>query len=250
MKQCATLVKVIVVPVLLLPLLAPGEPVWEADCGHPYDLSWYGPYDVNDKTIPREKIDIVLRYHFTPWMEDMAIQGSTARQPEVRGDVAHRLGANLNYTLRALPNHPRALTAMGTYQLRLRKESMSKFLELLRREQSKGTLKTAECYFERAIMFSPDDGMVRAAYGVFRHRQGRPDLALDNYMEAIRLMPEDPEPYYNIGLLYVELEEFELARHNARRAYQLGYPSPGLRKALERLGEWQDVGTESEIAAH
>ena len=138
---------------------------------------------------------------------------------------------------------------MGVYQLSLRRNSVSDFQRMLTREKSNGNLKSAECYFERAIMFRPDDGMVRMAYGVFRHRQGKKDLALDNYKEAVRLMPEASEPHYNIGLLYVELEEFELAREHARRAYELGYPLPGLRNALARLGEWEDIKVGSEQAS-
>lgn len=245
MKLCSALFRFAVVAILLQPVLATGEPAWETDCGNPYDSSGYGPYDINDKSIPREKIDIVLRYHFTPWMQDIALHGSTTRPPKARGDKPGRLHKDLDYTLRALPNHATALNAAGVYQLRLRKNSVSNYQRMLQREKAAGNIKTAECYFKRAIMFRPDDGMVRMAYGVFRHRQGKKDLALENYKEAVRLMPDSPEPHYNIGLLYIELEEFQLAKEHAIRAYELGYPLPGLRNALAKRGEWDDVETAS-----
>jgi hypothetical protein len=113
MKLCTTLIKVVVTSVLLQPVLATGKPVWETDCGNPYDSSGYGPYDTNDKSIPREKIDIVLRHHFTPWMQDTALHGSTTRLLKARGDHPGRLHKDLDYTLRALPNHAAALNAAG-----------------------------------------------------------------------------------------------------------------------------------------
>jgi len=40
--------------------------------------------------------------------------------------------------------------------------------------------------------------------------------------------------------LYADLKNYPLAREEARQAYKLGYPLPGLRNKLEKLGEWQE----------
>lgn len=227
----------LITTVSLCPVFAFGQDVLEENCGNPYDSGGIGPYDINDPTIPPEKIDIVVRLHFTPYMEEMAINGSTTRraaQVEETGGQ-ERLASNLDYTLRAIPNHARALYAMGMWQLRLREQSMDEFLGI----KLIWNFKSAECYFKRAIMFSPGDGQVYLAYAIFRHKQGNTELALENYREAIRLMPDAAEAHYSIGLLYVEMKEFAAARQHAWKAYELGYPLPGLRNALQRRGEWQ-----------
>lgn len=41
---------------------------------------------------------------------------------------------------------------------------------------------------------------------------------------------------YMLGLVLVDLQEFEAAREHARKAYELGYPLPGLRDRLARAG--------------
>ena len=226
---------------LLLPIVAASQNFDGTDCGDPIkdrgNLS--GPFDINDPADARN-VNTVVVHHFTPFIEEMAINGWTARPPQVIEDkVGGRglEGGHLDFTLRAIPNHARALNAMGMWQLRLRRESLSEFTNKLNR----GTFKTAECYYERGIMFRPNDGMVRMAYAVFRHRQGRTEDALKHYKDAVRLMPETPEPHYNIGLLYVELKQYDLARKHAQKAYELGYPLTGLRDSLIRLGEWQDI---------
>ncbi len=222
---------------VVCPLSAFGQDAYAIDCGDPYDSAasgGIGPYNLYDSSIP-EKIDIVVRLHFSPYMEEMAVNGSTTRKAviveETSGGMS-RVASNLDYTLRAIPNHARALYAMGMLQLRMREQAT---------DEGGWEYKTAECYFERAIMFTPDDGQVRLAYAIFRHKQGNRERALDNYKEAIRLMPNAIEAHYSLGLLYVEMEDFEPARQHAWKAYSLGYPLPGLRNALKRRGEWHEA---------
>ena len=223
---------------VVLPRFAAGQEVLEINCGDPYDSSGVGPYNHYDPMLVRE-IELVVTHHFTPYMEEMAINGSTLRraviQEERVGGLALVAG-NLDYTLRAIPNHARALYAMGVWQLRERDKDMQGFLSA----QADGGFKSAECYFKRAIMFAPEDAQVRVAYAIFRHKQGRLDLAEEQYLEAISLVPNNPEAHYSIGLLYVDMEDFDSARKHAWRAYELGYPLPGLRNALQRRGVWRE----------
>ena len=42
---------------------------------------------------------------------------------------------------------------------------------------------------------------------------------------------------YFLGHVYFELKQYDKAREHADKAYKLGYPFPGLRKKLERIGK-------------
>jgi len=44
------------------------------------------------------------------------------------------------------------------------------------------------------------------------------------------------EIQYNLGLVLLELGDIEEAQIAARKAYELGYPLPGLRNKLKRMG--------------
>jgi tetratricopeptide (TPR) repeat protein len=48
------------------------------------------------------------------------------------------------------------------------------------------------------------------------------------------------ELVYALGLLCLDVADNECAIQNARQAYGLGYPLPGLRDRLTRLGKWTD----------
>ncbi|MBK8750852.1 MAG: hypothetical protein IPL99_04020 [Candidatus Competibacteraceae bacterium] len=43
---------------------------------------------------------------------------------------------------------------------------------------------------------------------------------------------------FGMGLLYFDLKQYGLAKQYAQKAYQLGYPLPGLRKKLASVGQW------------
>jgi tetratricopeptide (TPR) repeat protein len=49
---------------------------------------------------------------------------------------------------------------------------------------------------------------------------------------------QDAEVQYNLGLLNLESGNTDAAVENARRAYALGYPLPGLKTKLAKLGHW------------
>ena len=236
MMKCRGIILSLVMA-LTAPVIAIGQDAMESNCGNPYDSGGVGPYDYYDPALG-DDIDLVVTRHFTQYMEEMAINGSTTRQATIKEELIggqQLVAGNLDYTLRAIPNHARALYAMGIWQLRIRERSMQDFMET----KVAWGFKSAECYFKRAVMFAPDDGFVLLAYAIFRHKQGRFDSALEQYREAIRMMPNSAEVNYNIGLLYVEINNLALAREHARKAYKLGYPLPGLRSKLMRLGAWE-----------
>jgi len=68
----------------------------------------------------------------------------------------------------------------------------------------------------------------------------RYDDALEQYVIALASDPDSPDVNYNAGLLYFELEEYEMARKHAEKAYDSGYPLPALRNKLIAAGAWKD----------
>lgn len=189
-------------------LLAAQDP-WE--CGTLRNP--YGPFDYRFAT-PEQK-RLVEGAHFTPSVEAL-LQGRTGK-----------LGSDIDYTLRAFPNHPRALMAM----VRLSEKE--------KRQRPDGAQYTVGCYFDRAMRFAYDDPNVRLVYGIYLLRKNDPQAALRQFEEAKTLGLEDPNLDYNLGLAYFELGEYEKSLDHAKRAYAMGYPLTGLRDKLQAKGQWK-----------
>lgn len=171
-----------------------------------------------DYTHPEDRQNLVAveQYHFTPNVERLT-----------RGESGS-LGGDLDYTLLHFPNHHRALSALARLGLRDKTNKPS------------GTRYSIECYFDRAIRFRPDDPTVRSVFGGYLLSLGQHEHALEQLQEAARLAPDDATIQYNLGLLYWKLKDLPHARAAAQRAYQLGFPLPGLKTKLEAAGEWQE----------
>ncbi len=173
-----------------------------------------GPYDYRTAT-PAQR-HIVENYHFTPPVEAL------------RHGATGAIGADLDYTLRAFPNHARALYALSRYAQRLKTTRLT------------GAHYPAECYFERAVRFRPDDAQVRALYADFLIAFKRPNDAKLQLEEAERLDPPSPQIIYNLGLAWANLGNYEKALAYAKRAYAAGVQFPGLRAKLKAVGAWRD----------
>ena len=176
--------------------------------------SHYGPYDFRDRA--SGKLEIVERAHFTEEVE-----------AGIRGKSSY-LGDDLNYTLTTIPNHHRALQTVANYSV------SHKVIQIM------GARYPSECYFERAIRFAPDDGVVRAIYGNYLNATGKPKQALQMFQNAVELEPENAAANYNLGLLYVKMNDFAKASEYAQKAYALGFPLPGLKNQLKAAGKWED----------
>lgn len=173
----------------------------------------YGPFDYRTD---KGKLPIVDSNHFTEDVEN-GIKGSS-------GD----LGPDLNYTLQAFPNHHRALAALA--RIALRDNTIQ--VPLMKWP--------VECYYLRAEKFAPDDAIVHATYGSYLYQTGKFDKALAEYKQAIALDPDSAAINYNIGLAYLKKNDFQDALKHARKAYDQGYPLPGLKNQLVKAGKWTD----------
>lgn len=174
----------------------------------------YGPYDFRHD---RDKLPIVTSAHFTAEVEAL-----------IRGTTGARPGGDIDYTLRAIPNHPGALLAM----LRLG--------EIEKTEKPSGSRYKVECWFERAIRFRGDDQVVRMIYAKFLTSKARKPEALAQLQVVKTMAKDNPFTHYNLGLLFLEMNEYEESLAAAHHAYELGFLQPELRNKLQAAGQWRE----------
>ena len=98
----------------------------------------YGPFDYRIERNGR--LPIVDGAHFTPQVEFL-----------IKGDRGY-LGQDLDYTLRASPNHHRALASVANWGVRTKGA------------QPPTLPRPVECYFDRAFRFQPDDTVPRLLF--------------------------------------------------------------------------------------
>lgn len=174
----------------------------------------YGPFDYRTRAQHSYEFDLVEHAHFVPDVEN-GIKGATSS-----------VGGDLDYTLRAIPNHHRALAAMARQAVR------TKSMQLDRANYP------VECYFDRAMRFTPNDGAVQAEYANYLYALGKTERAFELYRAAVRLTPENPTINYNVALAYFSHKDYDNALKYAQQAYAAGYPLPGLKKKLIGVGKW------------
>jgi tetratricopeptide (TPR) repeat protein len=184
----------------------------------------YGPFDYRSQ---RSKLAIVERFHFTPDVEAL-IRG---------GKSANSLGSNLDYTLRASPNHHRALAALA------------RLAEREKLPQIAGMRYSVDCWFERAVRFSPDDTIASLLMVSYLSRTGRTDAALARLQVAAEAAKDNGFTHYNVGLGYLQLKKYDEALQHAHRAVHLGFSGQELKKQLQAVGHWREPTPEKAPAA-
>ena len=177
--------------------------------------SSFGPFDYMDRFNHPGQLNIVETFHFTPNVEDL-----------VSGESGY-LGGDISYTLRAWPNHHRALVTLVKYSIREKSTHLPNMKY------------PVECYFDRAIRMNAKDAQVRSIYSAFLSHRGRNKEALEQLEVAANLEPDNAMILYNLGLLYFKQKNYEKASHYAEKAYALDYPLPGLRNKLIQAGKWR-----------
>ncbi len=177
----------------------------------------YGPYDYRKPENHGYRLHIVESYHFNKQVEHL-IRGMTG---SIEGD--------LNYTLRAFPNHHKALKSIA--RLSLKKE----FLKW-------DKYPPAECYLQRAIAFTPDDPIVHLIFGIYLHQKHKLQRAKKEYEFAIKYSPKSGLAHYNYGLVLIDLDDIKGAKKQARIAAKLGYPLKGLDKLIKKAEAREALG--------
>jgi tetratricopeptide (TPR) repeat protein len=194
--------------------------VTAAVCG---DLrNGYGPYDY--RSAHESQRTLVERPHFSPNVEAL-----------LRGNSGS-LGGEIDYTLRAFPNHPRALNAVMRYG------------EKMKSPQPRDLRFPVECYFERALRFRPDDHIVRMLFAQFLQRNKRGSEAAAQLALVAEKAGDNAFTHYNLGLLYLDLERPDEALAHAHEAYARGFERPELRQRLQSAGKWSDPPPRTEAA--
>ena len=179
-----------------------------------YEREHIGPLDY--RYINPKVLKLVEDYHFSRHVE-MLRQGQSST-----------IGGDLAYTLNAIPNHPRALRTT---------------IEYFRRKGPEATLEMRmglTCWLDRALAYRPDDPMVRILVADELLRTGNRDEALSQLQAAEDNSGDSATVHYNLGLLYLDLKDYDRSVQHARKAYDLGAPLPALKNKLAQAGKWRD----------
>lgn len=185
----------------------------------------YGPYDY--RTITKEQIVLVEGAHFFPNVENLR-DGT----PHPNRGYPIIPGSEIDYTLRAFPNHHRALMALSRLSIRDKTE------------RPKGVKANVDCYFKAAMDFREDDSYVYLLYGIHLSKKGRIAEALEYFDKAKSLGDDSANLHYNLGLAYFQVKRFDDALEAAHKAYAAGFPLMGLKNMLLQSGKWKDIPPE------
>lgn len=193
---------------LILGLMAPGVACAAEDCG-PVRPNMWDKYPVDYRQ---------ARVNFNV--------GQLISVAEFTHDVKTPKGAG--GLLLYVPNHPVALQVMG------------RFADKAKSPDAVIGGYTMNCWYDRAVRWSPDDMKVRKLYGAFLTKRGRAKEALTQFLEVQKNGGDSPDLSYNLGLLYFETEDYDAALKNAWDAYAGGFRFPALKEKLEKAGKWRD----------
>jgi len=194
-----------------------------ATCGELRTPGAYGPFDY--RKAAKQQLEIVESHHFDAGVESLT-RGMTG---PYGGDIA--------YTLRAFPNHHRALAAM------------QRLAEKEKRDPPLDAKLPVECYFERALRFQPEDTVARMLYASFLVSKKRNDEAVRQLESTRAIAGDNGFTHYNIGLIYFDMKDYEHALAQAHRAVELGFTRTDLKDKLVAVGKWAEPRSEAEPAA-
>ena len=180
----------------------------------------YGPFDYTKRHLYPHDLDLVEGAHFKPDVENL-LEGK------------HRSDDNsawpdLDYTLRAWPNHARALLSIIRFQLKINNKLTRLTIPI-----------PAECYLNRAINYSPNDPVPYTLFGYYLHKIGHLGEADKFYKRAMELDPENPKFAYSYSLLLIDMKRYEEAVKFAKIAYQHPHTPLTLKNKLQKLGLWK-----------
>lgn len=199
--------------VLAHPVPVSAEALGGSACGE-LSNGTNGPFDYRNE---RGMLRVVEAFHFTPKVEAL-----------VSGESGYQVGSDLDYVLRAFPNHHRALMAAMRWGEKRKTAAPADMPRPL------------ECYFDRALRFRPEDSVARLIYATFLSRNARQEEAVQQVDLVATRAGDNPFTRYNAGLLYVELKQYDKALEQAHAAMALGLTRAELREQLKAAGKWSD----------
>jgi len=179
----------------------------------------YGPWDYT-KADERSNIPVVEQHHFTPEVEN-----------HIKGKSGY-LVTDLDYTLRAVPNHPKALLSIIRYQEKQNKKLLKNPMPLA---------SPVECYLQRAIHFSPEDVSSYSLFAYYLKESGNPEKAAKAYQKALTISPNNAKLAYSYSLFLIEQKQYDKALEHAKKAYAHGKPPESLKNKLIKLGVWKEA---------
>jgi len=196
------------------PMPKPGWPGVDLKGNKCQGRGGYGPYDYTNPNHRGYNLKIVEQYHFNKDVEFL------------KKGMSAGIGNDIDYTLRAFPNHHRALYAMSRYQLKNPAfANNSKF-------------PATECYFQRAMKFTPNDFRAMQLYANYLGKKKQPNMAVDVYKRALSIKKAPPEINYSLGLLYFKLKKYNEAVEQAEIAYANGVKNSKLARKLKGINRW------------
>lgn len=197
------------------------------ECGGFESAGGVGPWDYGDPAnhrptgdAPKGRAKLVENVHFKPAMRDL----NTKRYSPAR------LSSEIRYTLGVFPNHYIALNSLSKLEKHYGGRPAEGYKE------SAPLKLVAECYFQRALLFKPDDARIHVVYGIHLHDRGRLAEAIKAYETAESLGEASIMFAYNFGLVLADAKQYDRSAEYAQRAYGGGYPLPGLARKLEAAG--------------
>ena len=179
----------------------------------------YGPYDYRQAR-PNQR-ELVEHAHFTPKVE--ALRSGQTGAP----------GWDIGYTLRAFPNHPRALLAMQGLVVQENKNP------------ARDAIYTIECYYERALRFQRDDHVVRMLYANFLIGKNQFEDATKQLDYIIEIQADEPFTQFNVGMLFFDMKNYDRALEQAHKAIALGFMRTDLKQRLSAVGRWVEPKPEA-----
>lgn len=145
-----------------------------------------------------------------------------------KGQSVSHPGGDLMFILGIFPNHAPALELL--VRLAVRENAL----------KPRGVGTPVPCTLQRAVAFRPEDPQPRMLYGIYLARIGENDEAIKQLETAEKAAPDDANVLYNLGLLYLGKKNYDKAMGYAQRAYERGFPLPGLKNKLRSAGKWKD----------
>lgn len=116
------------------------------------------------------------------------------------------------------------------------------FITLARICSAGNDIKCAVERLHQAIALRPKDPAPYSALAIQYQKEKKLKLAKETLLQGNRATGgRSPEIEYNLGLIYLQLGDVDAAAKHAHAAYALGYPLPGLKRKLQKLGKWQQV---------